>query len=151
MTGQCECNAGYKFADCSKKVIEMEGNDGKSMDISMKGPGWFTVQYSGSKHTSLSISPNVTSDVYISRSAAADPNDFVYDFKLSNISSNITLNAAELGLKTDAGYSVAIYCNAINETANEILQGSINLFISESASVLSLATSIITFTASLLA
>ena len=24
VTAQCECNPGYKFADCSKKVLEMK-------------------------------------------------------------------------------------------------------------------------------
>ena len=45
-TGQCECNHGFKFADCSKKVIELV-DDGSELELSTVGPAWFTMQYSG--------------------------------------------------------------------------------------------------------
>jgi len=118
VTGQCECDAGYKFADCSKKVYEMKDQGGKDVDVDLVGPGWFTLQYSGKKPTSLSIKPNVTSDVYISKGSDSDPNDFVYDMKLTNVTSKVTIDADELGLTSDEGYSIAVYVNAINEAAN---------------------------------
>mmetsp|Transcript_6944 Transcript_6944/g.8338 ORF Transcript_6944/g.8338 Transcript_6944/m.8338 type:complete len:122 (-) Transcript_6944:72-437(-) len=100
------------------------------MDFNMHGPGWFTIQYSGANSSKLSISPNITSDIYVSRGSSSDPNEFVYDMKFSGISSNVTLDADQLGLTSDAGYSVAVYCNAINETASELLYGGLSLFIS---------------------
>ena len=40
-TGQCVCNDGYKFADCSKQVISLE--DKKWEEVEMTGPGWVTM------------------------------------------------------------------------------------------------------------
>ena len=109
------CDTGYKFADCSKKVEIMDDNLVKDWDLSIEGPGWFTMQYSGNKTTSLSISPNVTSEIYISKGADSDPNNFVYDMKISNVTSNITITADKLGLTDDHTYSVAVYANAYDE------------------------------------
>lgn len=39
VTGQCVCEAGYKFADCSKKVIDFK-DDGSWEKISAYGPTW---------------------------------------------------------------------------------------------------------------
>jgi len=39
VTGQCVCDAGYKFADCSKKVIDFK-DDGSWEKISALGPTW---------------------------------------------------------------------------------------------------------------
>ena len=113
------CNDGYKFADCSKKVVEVAG-DGYELDISMHGPGWFTMQYSDSKSTSFSLKANVTTDLYVSKGKDSDPNNFVYDYHFKSVTGNITLDADALGLTSADGYSVAAYCNALNETANEI-------------------------------
>jgi len=41
VTAQCVCNAGYKFADCSKKVIDL--TDTKTEEINVYGPYWFTM------------------------------------------------------------------------------------------------------------
>ena len=125
------CDTGYKFADCSKKVEIMDDNLVKDWDLSIEGPGWFTMQYSGNKTTSLSISPNVTSEIYISKGADSDPNNFVYDMKISNVTSNITITADKLGLTDDHTYSVAVYANAIDEAENKVIKGSVGVYVKE--------------------
>lgn len=79
------------------------------------------MQYSGSKSSTLTINVNVTSDVYIVKDRAGDPNNFVYDMSLKNVIGKMTLNADGLGLTSDKGYSVAVYVSAVNENANELL------------------------------
>ena len=46
-TGQCECTDGWKFADCSVEVIDM--NQATSQTVTTTGPSWASLQYSGSK------------------------------------------------------------------------------------------------------
>lgn len=92
ITAQCECSAGYKFADCSKKVVDVSG-DGYQMDIAMHGPGWFSMQYSGTKSTKFSLNANVTSEFYISKGSTSDPNNFVYDYHFKGVTGNMTLDA----------------------------------------------------------
>ena len=118
VTGQCECSDGYKFADCSKKVMDL--SDGDNIDISLHGPMWFTMQYSGSSSSKLYLTPNITSDVYISKGSKSDPNNFVYDMSFKNVMSNTTINSDNLGLTNSDGYSVAVYVSAVNETANDL-------------------------------
>ena len=114
----------------------------------MTGPGWFTMQYSGSSTSKLSLAPNVTSDVYIMKSASGDPNNFVWDFNFKNVAGNITLDADGLGLTSGAGYSVAVYVNAVNETANQLLPAELKIFFSQGASHLAaITTSILTLAA----
>ena len=79
------------------------------------------MQYSGSKSSTLTINVNVTSDVYIVKDKAGDPNNFVYDMSFKNVIGKMTLNADGLGLTSDKGYSVAVYVSAVNENANELL------------------------------
>ena len=140
-TGQCVCNDGYKFADCSKQVISLE--DKKWEEVEMTGPGWFTMEYTGKKSSSLSINPNITSDVYIKKSKSSDPNNFVYDMSFLGVSGNTTFNADNLGLTNDDGYSVAIYVPAVNETANQLLGGSLKLWFTEGASSLITASTVV--------
>lgn len=98
------------------------------------------MQYEGAYGTSLTITPNVTSDIYILKSAAGDPNDFVYDMSFKNVTSALTLNSYEIGLKSDEGYSVAVYVSAINEGKNELLPGSLGISFVEKNSVALLPT-----------
>jgi hypothetical protein len=116
VTAQCVCNAGYKFADCSKKVINL--TDTKNEGITIYGPGWFTMQYSGTKESTLWLSTNITSDVYILKDKAGDPNNFVYDMSFKSMMGNRTFSAVDLNLNSGNGYSVAVYVPAINENAN---------------------------------
>ena len=109
----------------------------------MTGPGWFTMEYPGKKSSSLSINPNITSDVYIKRSKASDPNNFVYDMSFLGVTGNTTFNADNLGLTNDDGYSVAIYVSAVNETANQLLGGSLKLWFTEGASSLITASTVV--------
>jgi len=62
--------------------------------------------------------PNITSDFYISKYNSSDPNNFVYDMHFKNVKGNVTIDADALGLTSSSGYSIAVYCNAVNETAN---------------------------------
>ena len=63
------------------------------------------------------IKPNVTTDVYISRDAKSDPNNFVYDFAFKSIvNETISIDAKALGLtEAKKGYSIALYIDAIDE------------------------------------
>jgi len=83
VTGQCECNVGYKFADCSKKVMDLE--DSNDIDMTFQGPQWFTMQYNGTDSSTLYITPNVTSNIYIAKGVDSDPNNFVYDMSFLNV------------------------------------------------------------------
>ena len=117
----------------------MDLSDGDDIDITMTGPMWFTMQYTGSSSSKLYLTPNITSDVYILRDSKGDPNNFVYDMSFKGVTGNTTINADNLGLTSSKGYSVAVYVSAVNETANELLYGSLNVFMSiasESATAL---------------
>ena len=46
------------------------------------------------------------------------------------VTGNTTFNADDLGMTSRDGYSVAVYVSAVNETANELLYGSLNVFMS---------------------
>ena len=48
----------------------------------------------------------------------SDPNNFVYDYNMLSVMGTVTIDSVDLGIGTDSGYSVAIYANAVNETAN---------------------------------
>ncbi len=142
VTGQCECDAGYKFADCSKKVLDLK-DDGGALTIDMHGPGWFTMAYSGDKPTKTSINPDVAADVYIIKDSAADPNDFVYDMKFMGVTGNMTFNSDDLGMTSSKGYSIAVYVNAVNETANLLLDASLGIFLSVGASTVGLVSGVV--------
>lgn len=92
--------------------------------------------YSGDKSSKFSLNPNVTSDIYILKSASGDPNNFVYDMSFKGVTGNTTFDADNLGLTSDQGYSVAVYISAINETANLLLNANMDLYFSEGAQVL---------------
>ena len=131
VTAQCECESGYKFADCSEKVIEL--TYGHEDVQEMKGPTWFTMQYSGSASSKLQLNPNITSEVYFLKDVNGDPNNFVYDMSFKSVLGPTTFTASELGLTSDNGYSVAVYVPAVNETANELLNAQLGITFSESA------------------
>jgi len=138
-TAQCVCNAGYKFADCSKKVIDLIFD--KTEDIAIYGPGWFTMQYTGTKGSTLSINANITSEVYILKDKAGDPNSFVYDMSFKSVMGNTTFSALDLGLNSGYGYSVAVYVPAVDESANELLYANLSIYFSEGASKVGAAAS----------
>lgn len=125
VTGQCECNAGYKFADCSKKVVDL--TDGYDENLNMYGPMWYTMQFSGNSTSTLTLTPNITSDIYILKSAKGDPNNFVYDMSFMNVTSSTTIDADGLGLTSNEGYSVAVYVSAVNEPTNELYYGQLSV------------------------
>ena len=94
------------------------------------------MQYSGSKSSTLYLTPNITSDIYILKDSKGDPNNFVYDMSFKGVTGNTTFNADNLGMTSANGYSVAVYVSAVNETANELLYGSLDVFMSENATTL---------------
>ena len=49
------------------------------------------------------------------------------------VQGNTTFNAANLGLNSTDGYSVAIYLSAIDEPANELKYGSLGIYFAEGA------------------
>ena len=77
------------------------------------------MQYSGTKASELTITPNVTSNIYLLKGSSSDPNNFNYDMNFLDVSTPITLKSEHLGLDDDdQGYSIAVYVSAVNETAN---------------------------------
>jgi len=128
------CDAGYKFADCNKAVFNLAGD--YDTDVKLHGPMWFTMSYDGKKSTTLYLAPNVTSDIYFLKSSSGDPNNFVYDYSFKGVTGNTTFNADNLGLNQGNGYSVAVYVNAVDEPANELLYGSLGVFLSEGAATI---------------
>ena len=76
------------------------------------------MQYSGTKASELTITPNVTSNIYLMKGSSSDPNNFNYDMNFLDVSTPITLKSEQLGLDDGDGYSVAVYISAVNETAN---------------------------------
>jgi len=115
--------------------MDLAAND-DGWDITQKGPMWFTMAYTDKKSTTLYLSPNVTSDIYILKNSKGDPNNFVYDMNFLGVTGNTTFNADNLGLTGPDGYSVAVYVNAVDEPANELLFGSLGIFLSEGAATL---------------
>ena len=106
------------------------------------------MQYSGTQASSLSVSTNITSDVYILKDKAGDPNNFVWDVSYKGLMGNKTFNAVDLGLNSGNGYSVAVYVSAIDEKANELLFANLNIYFSEGAAKLGyLVSSILSFVA----
>jgi len=99
---------------------------------------WFSMQYTGTSSSNLYLTPNITSDIYILRNSKGDPNNFVYDMSFKNVTANTTFNADNLGLTGSDGYSIAVYVSAVDEPANELLYGSLNVFFHESAKALSM-------------
>ena len=97
----------------------------------MQGPKWYTMQYSGQNQTQLTISTNITSDIYVLRSASGDPNNFVHDMSFKGVKGKMTLDADNLALTSESGYSVAIYVSAIDEPANKLLEGTLEIEFSE--------------------
>ena len=61
------------------------------------GPMWYTMQYSGTKASQLTLTSNVASDIYISRGSTSDPNNFVFDANFLAVTS-IVIDASALGL-----------------------------------------------------
>ena len=66
----------------------------------------------------IATSSTSTVDIYVSKGKTSDPNNFVYDMNMLDVSGQVTIDSSELGIGADSGYSVAIYFNAYNETAN---------------------------------
>ena len=87
------------------------------------GPVWYSFTYNGSEYkTTLGISlNNLGADIYVSKGADSDPNDFSHDMSFKNVTSlNITMNDSE-------GYSVAMYIPAIDIKSNTLLDSSVNV------------------------
>ena len=60
------------------------------------------------------------------------------------VSSAITLDAQALGISAEDGFAVAVYASAIDEGANELLQGTVGVTFAETASsVLSVGVSLL--------
>lgn len=57
----------------------------------------------------MSLESNIPMDVYISKSAASDPNNFTYDMNFLSVQS-LSLNSSNYqALRDPDGFSVAIY------------------------------------------
>ena len=59
------------------------------------------MQYSGGKASELTITPNVTSNIYLMKGSSSDPNNFNYDMNFLDISTPITIKSEYLGLDDD--------------------------------------------------
>ena len=101
------------------------------------------MQYAGDKSSKISISTNVTSDIYILKNAAGDPNNFVYDFMIKNVMGNVTFDANDLQMTSPDGYSIAMYVNGVDENANELFYSNVELYFSEGASTAGLFGSVL--------
>ena len=101
------------------------------IDVSIHGPYWYTMQYSGDKNGTLYLTPNISSEVYILKDSAGDPNNFVYDMSFKTVNGNTTFSSADLGLNQGQGFSVAVYFPAIDEPNNKLLHASMNVVFSE--------------------
>lgn len=109
----------------------IELTDAKKETINMYGPGWFTMAFSGNSTSTLYVTPNVTSDIYIMKGYSSDPNSFFNDIRMLGVKGNTTIRAADLGLTTDTdGYSVAVYVDAVNEPTNELYYAELDIFFS---------------------
>lgn len=136
--GQCVCNAGYKFADCSKQELALT----QDMDTALynHGPYWYTMSYAGSDPTTVYINPNITSQVYFKKGATSTPTNFDYDMSFMNVNGTHTFDSDALGLTNENGYAVSIYMPAYNDTAalpeDQLLYGGIQLYFQNGAASL---------------
>jgi len=81
------------------------------------------------------LTPNVSTDVYITKSAKSDPNNFIYDFAFKAVVNNtLTIGAEQLGIGGEGGYSVALYVDAVDEGKNRLLDATVNVEFQESGS-----------------
>ena len=135
--GFCVCDEGFKFADCSKevKLLTTCTNDSPcnldrvDSDVG-GGPVWYTLAYNGTASDStLKITPNVTTDIYVSKDATSDPNNFVYDIAFKGIvNQTVTIGAKALGLAEDeSGFSVALFVNGLDEGKNDLLDSRVTV------------------------
>ena len=95
------------------------------------------MRYTGSDASFLSIVPSLATDVYVMKDSDSDPNNFVYDMNFMGIKSNMTLSSDDLGLTNDKGYAVAMYVNAVNETANKLLDATVDIGFTQGATAVS--------------
>ena len=126
-TGQCVCEDGWKFADCA--VASEPLKDGYVKTFDAKGPIWYSFTYNAplegeqKNDTILGLAANnIGVDIYVSRGADSDPNNFSYDMSFRNVTSINLASSDVLPLNGTDGYSVAMYVPAINEGANTLLQ-----------------------------
>ena len=121
-TGQCICDAGYKFADCSKKSATLNSDYG-TKNITGTGPMWYSMTYAGTDLDKLEITPNQATSFYFSKGSDSDPNNFSNDYEFMNVNSTITFDFKDLGMED--GFSVAAYVDAYNATSNDLLDFSL--------------------------
>ena len=81
----------------------------------------------------IATSSTSTVDIYVSKGKTSDPNNFVYDMSFKNVNGNTTFDTDHLGLTSDKGFSVAVYMPAVNETANELLEGRLSVYFANGA------------------
>ena len=117
-TGLCECEKGWKFADCSEKVTDLSECKNSDCNLTESGPAWFSLAYYGdyTVDTSVTVTSNAPTDIFVSKGSESDPNNFFYDYAFINVTDAITLNATALGFDDGGGYAISLRVNAGNET-----------------------------------
>ena len=134
-TGKCDCESGFKFADCSVGVLELS-TAANSAELNGKGSKWYSMAYSGTTRTHLTLTPSVASDIYIRKGASKDVSNFEYDMSFMNVVGAMTLSSESLGYLNSDGYSVAVYVQANDEPTNKLLDHTLSYSFVEQASVI---------------
>lgn len=70
-------------------------------------------------------------DIYISKGTDSDPNNFVFDISMKNVTTTVTFDAQSLDLAGQDGYSVALHVNALDLKANELLSAAVDITVTE--------------------
>ena len=129
--GQCECNDGWKFADCAVPSEELHGGYNKSFNST--GPKWYSFTKKRINNSKLSLSANTPFDIFISKGEDSDPNNFIYDMSMLNVHQVNLTNADILRFVINQGYSAAIYIRGIDESTNTLLNTTFSAYFEEGA------------------
>ena len=145
-SGKCDCNPGYKFADCSIKTQNL--SNGFIKTYNDLGPVWYSFTFHGSQHnTKLGLAANnIGVDVYVKKGKDSNPHSFNYDMSFKNVTS-INLYSFDIVLGDEDGYSIAMYVPAIDYVDNLLLDSQVAIkFEEHTRAVLALRTIIAVFT-----
>ena len=111
--GTCNCNDGWKFADCAVPSEELHGGYNKTFNVI--GPKWYSFTKKKINDSTLSLSSNTPFDIFISKGEDSDPNNFIYDMSMMNVRNVNLTNADILRFVINQGYTAAIYVRGIEE------------------------------------
>ena len=119
-SGKCDCNPGYKFADCSIKTQDL--SNGFIKTYNNEGPVWYSFTFHGSQHNTILglAANNIGVDVFVKKGKDSDPHSYNYDMSFRNVTS-INLSSFDIVLGNAEGYSIAMYVPAVNQELTELL------------------------------